>query len=129
MAEHRQVVVCGLFDSDDDASIALNNLDEAGYRAASISVVTNATARTEALTRVRGPLSGLQPDALSRRLADIGMAAADCAAFRDGIAAGAAFIGINTVPASADSAAQSLRDQHGRQVCTLTGGAIERGPQ
>jgi len=117
------VTVLGLFASMDDASIALNNLDEADYSPASISVLTNDPARTRSLTDVRGPLSGTSLRQLPRKLAALGLARDACRAYRARVAAGDVCIVVAAPRGSESSAAEILADQHGQQVQILGGGA------
>lgn len=120
------MVVVGLFIRDNDAATALNNLDEAEFPATSISVITSDPARATDLTDVKGPWSGLSPDALGPRLSRAGMAPADCEAYVGRISAGAACIAVRVSIQTAVAAEEILTDQKAEAVQTLTS-AREKG--
>jgi len=125
-------IVIGLFASDSDADIALNNLAEAEFAASSISVLTSDRARTAALTDAKGPWSALSLPELATRLQALGVATADWMVYQDQIAGGACCIAVHTSDHAAAAAAEILVDQHAEQVRTLgphgDAGQQQRGP-
>lgn len=117
-------LVAGLFAHTSDAELALDNLDEAEYAAAGISVVAQDPAQAKQLVRVAGPLSGLSPDQFVQRLEALGMSAADTAAYRAGLASGGIAVTVTAPPGSEEDAAGILRDQKAQRVSTLPSNAL-----
>jgi hypothetical protein len=113
--------VIGLFADESDAEIALNNLDEAGYEPATISVVTNEAKRTHTLTDVQGALSQVSADQLPSRLVALGLPTAESTSYGQRVAAGAVFFAIAAPAGSEDAAKEILSDQKAELVRALPG--------
>ncbi len=115
--------VIGLFARDTDAEIALSNLDEAGYEPATISVVSNDSARTHALADDAGPLSGVASSQLAARLVALGLPAEDSDVYGGRVNAGSVLLAVAAPDGSEQAAMEILGDQKAELVRVLGGGA------
>ena len=118
-----QTLVVGLFAAASDAELALDNLDEAEYEAAGISVAAADPAQARLLARVAGPLSGLSPGQFVARLSALGLSAVDAAAYAAGISSGGIAVTVTTPAGTEVAAGEILRDQRAQQIATLRGGS------
>lgn len=109
--EDGAVYVIGLLPTDSDAEIELNNLAEADFATRQISVLTTDPLRTAALTDTPGSWGQLTPDAAIERMRSLGVADADCEAFRTGLNGGGVLIVIRTQRNTTAAAEEMLRDQ------------------
>ena len=116
--------VIGLFAHDTDAEMALNNLDEAGYEPATISVVGNDSARTRALANDGGPLAGVASGQLAARLTALGLPATDSHVYGGRVIAGQVLLAVAAPDGSEQAAAEILGDQKAELVRVLSGGAV-----
>lgn len=120
-----KALILGLFQKATDADQALNNLSEADFDPAATSVIAADPTVVQQLTDVAGPLSGLSPDDAASGLLALGVAQADCDAYRVALLSGAVCLALTTEADAADSAAEIMTDENGTQVkiYPVSGGA------
>ncbi|MGI8550840.1 MAG: hypothetical protein ACR2PL_08655, partial [Dehalococcoidia bacterium] len=113
------MLIIGRFTHSDDVEIALNNLVEADYDAASISLVALDSNRVASLSTVPGPVSGLSPRQFVSRLAKLGLPDIICKEYADGLARDAICLAL-VAPEGAEGAAREiLTDQKADLVSVL----------
>lgn len=115
-------MVIGLFSNPDLAGQCLSNLEEADFAPKSISVVMKTRQEVERLADVSGPLNGISPDDLVRRLAARGLSPTDAAAYRDAVLQGSVFVAVSAGHAE-DAAKEMLADAQGQNI-RVVGGKI-----
>lgn len=113
--------VTGLFATASDAEMALDNLDEAGFGADSVSVVARDPHVVATLTDAPGPLGRIAPEELVVRLGQAGMEQEVRAAYADALAQGAVCLVVFAPAGSEKSAAEILADQNANRVQVLRG--------
>jgi hypothetical protein len=111
-------MVIGLFDNPNHAAVCLSNLLEADFPPHDISVVTSDPRRAAALATVSGPLSGVDPDDLIKRLVTLGLSPNDAEPYRVGLRQGNVLIAVSTAGAD-DAAAETLRDHQATAIRVL----------
>ena len=111
-------MVIGLFDNANHVAVCLSNLREADFPPQDLSVVTSDPKRAASLANVSGPLTGLNPDDLVKRLVTLGLSPADAEPYRVGLRQGSVVVAVSTAGADA-AAAETLQDHQATAIRIL----------
>jgi hypothetical protein len=103
-------MVIALLASGADVETLLNNLAEADFDLATVSVIMKDPKARDAIAKDAGPLKGTLTGDLSSRLAQAGLAAKDAKPYQDGVLSGKVFVAIAPPKASQNAAVAMLKD-------------------
>jgi len=111
-----QSVVMAVFPSPSDASLGLDNLSEANFGPATISLVMRTTPEVADLANASGPLNGLPLGQLTEKLQGLGLSGKDAEEYRQGVLGGGVFIAVSAPPGSESAAEEILKDANAGNV-------------
>ncbi len=89
----------------------LNNLSEADFHLADVSVVMRDLKTRDAIAKDAGPFKGVKPEQLTGRLAHAGLSAQETQAYGDAVTQGKVLIAM-TAPKGAEQAAVEMLQDH-----------------
>jgi hypothetical protein len=112
-------MVIGMVPTSSSAETLLNNLAEADFKSAEISVIMQDQKTRDAIAKDAGPFKGVGVQQLPARLAKAGVPAKDAQSYVDAMARGQVFVAINTPKASAAAASEMLKDVSAQMIKEL----------
>ena len=112
-------MVIGLIPTSANAETLLNNLSEADFAAADISVIMADLKARDAISNDAGPFKGVKAGALAAKLQKAKLAAKDAKLYQDGVLGGKVFVAIRTAKASEAAASEMLKDHQGEGIRVL----------
>jgi type II secretory pathway component PulM len=103
-------MVIALLASGADVETLLNNLAEADFDPATVSVIMRDVKTRDAIAADAGPLKGTLAAGLSTSLTQAGLAVKDAKAYQDGVLSGKVFVAIAAPKAAQSAAVEMLND-------------------
>ncbi len=108
--------IVGIIPNASTAEILLNNLSEADFHLADISLIMRDQKLRDKVAKDTGPLKGVRYDQISARLLQAGLDAQDAQAYQDAVAQGKVLAAMKTAPDVADAAKEMFADQSGESI-------------
>ena len=94
----------------------LNNLSEADFDLAQVSVVTRDPKVRDAMAEDAGPLKGANLNNLAAKLAQAGLPQAETKPYADAVTQGQVLVAINASPESQPAAKEMLQDHSAQMI-------------
>ncbi len=109
-------LIVGIIPDASTAEILLNNLSEAEFNLADVSLVLRDQKLHDQITKDTGPLKGVRPDQISAYLIKAGLSAPDAQAYQNAVAQGKVLAAMRTSPNLAETAKEMFADQSGESI-------------
>ncbi len=109
-------MIVGIIPDASTAEILLNNLSEADFNLADVSLIMRDQKLRDKIAKDKGPLKGLQYDQISTRLTKAGLSAQDAQAYQNAVAQGKVLVAMNTTPDVTEAAKEMFSDQSGQSI-------------
>ena len=109
-------MVIGIMPDAAATEILLNNLAEAEFDLASVSVLMHDAKKRAAIAEDAGPLKGVQLSDLASRLAQIGLAPGDVGPYCDAVNQGQVLVAIAASKAAEPAAREMLEDHTAKLI-------------
>jgi hypothetical protein len=113
-------VLIAILPDTSHAETLLNNLSEAGFDLAQVSVVMRDLRLRDAIAQDAGPLKGVMLGNLVGKLARAGLPKTEARPFADAVAQGKVMVAILTPPQSQPAAKEMLQDHSAEMIRELT---------
>ena len=109
-------MIIGIIPDASTAEILLNNLSEADFKLADISLIMQDLKLRNKIAKDTGPFKGVRYDQISARLIKAGLSAQDAQAYQNAVAQGKVLAAMNAAPDVAEAAKEMFADQSGESI-------------
>ncbi len=109
-------LIVGIIPDASTAEILLNNLSEADFNLADVSLIMSDQKLRNKIAKDKGPLKGVSSDQLSARLVQAGLSAQDAQAYQNAVAQGKVLAAMKAAPDVAEAAKEMFADQSGESI-------------
>lgn len=109
-------MIIGVIQDASTAEIFLNNLAEAGFDLADVSVVMQDLKLRDAIVDDGGPLKGVDPSNLLAQLVSMGISSEDAALYQESVTNGKALVAMIAPDGSQDAAKEMFQDQSAEMI-------------
>ena len=109
-------MIFGILLNSSTTETLLNNLYEADFDLADVSVVMQDLKLRNAVAKDVGPLKGANMDNISGKLTQAGLSAHDASLYRDLLAQGKVLIAMTVAPESQSAAVEMLQDHSAEMI-------------
>ncbi len=113
-------MVIGMVPNTARAESLLNNLSEAEFRLADVSVILRDPELRNAIAKDTGPFKGVTAPALVAKLTQAGLSQTDAKAYGDAVMKGQVFVAVAAPKASESVAAEMLKDASAQSIKVLS---------
>ncbi len=104
-------MIIGIIKDASTAEILLNNLSEADFNLADVSLIMRDRKLRNKIAKDAGPLKGIRYDQISARLARAGLSVQDVQFVQNALAQGKVFVAMRASPDIIDAAKEMFADQ------------------
>ncbi len=108
--------IVGIIPDASTAEILLNNLSEADFNLADVSLIMRDQKLRDKVAKDKGPLKGVKYNQISARLVKAGLDQQDAQAYQDAVAQGKVLAVMKAAPETADAAKEMFGDQSGQSI-------------
>jgi hypothetical protein len=112
----RDKMIVGIIPEASTAEILLNNLSEADFNLADVSLIMRDQKLRDKIAKDAGPLKGVRYDQISARLVQAGLSAQDAQAYQNAVAQGKVLAAMKTAPVLIEAAKEMFTDQSGESI-------------
>lgn len=109
-------MIIGIIPDASTAEILLNNLSEADFNLADVSLIMRDQKLRDKIAKDTGPLKGVHYNQISARLVKAGLSAQDAQAYQDAVSQGKVLAAMTTTPDVTASAKEMFSDQSGESI-------------
>jgi hypothetical protein len=109
-------MIVGIIPDASTAEILLNNLSEADFNLADISLIMRDQKLRDKIAKDTGPLKGVRYDQVSAALVHAGLSSQDANAYQDAVAQGKVLAAMKTAPTTSVAAKEMFSDQSGELI-------------
>ncbi len=113
-------MIVGIFPDASTAEILLNNLSEADFDLADVSLIMRDPKLRNKVAKDTGPLKGARYDQITTQLVKAGLSAQDAQTYQNAVAQGKVLAAMKTAPGTdqdvIDSAKEMFSDQSGEAI-------------
>ncbi len=109
-------MIVGIIPDASSAEILLNNLYEADFNLADVSLIMRDQSLRDKIAKDAGPLKGVRYDQISARLVQAGLSAQEAAAYQNAVAQGKVLAALNITPDLIEAAKEMFTDQSGESI-------------
>ena len=108
--------VIGIIPDATTAEILLNNLSDADFNLADLSLILRDQKLGEKIAKDTGPFKGIRYDQISARLVQAGLNVQDALAYQNSVAQGKVLAVMKTAPEVLEAAKEMFADQSGESI-------------
>lgn len=109
-------MIVGIIPDASTAEILLNNLSEADFNLADVSLIMRDQKLRNKIAKDKGPLKGVHYDEISTHLTQAGLSAQEAQVYQDAVAQGKVLVAMNTAPDTTQAAKEMFADQSGESI-------------
>jgi hypothetical protein len=109
-------MIVGIIPDASSAEILLNNLSEADFNLADVSLIMRDQKLRDRITKDAGPLKGVRYDQITAHLVQAGLGAQDAQAYQDAVAQGKVLAAMETAPELMKAAKEMFSDHSGESI-------------
>ncbi len=109
-------LIVGIIPDASTAEILLNNLSEADFNLADISLIMRDQKLRDKIAKDTGPLKGVRYNQVSARLVRAGLSAQDAQAYQNAVTQGKVLAAMKTAPDVTEAAKEMFADQSGESI-------------
>jgi hypothetical protein len=109
-------MIVGIFSDASSAEILLNNLSEADFNLADVSIIMGDQELRDKIAKDAGPLEGIRFDQISTRLVQAGLSAQEAQAYHNAVAQGKVLAAMNIASDLVEAAKEMFSDQSGEFI-------------
>lgn len=109
-------MIVGIIPDASTAEILLNNLSEADFNLADVSLIMRDQKLRNKIAKDKGPLKGLRYDQIAAHLTQAGLSAQEAQVYQDAVAQGKVLVAMNTAPDTTQAAKEMFADQSGESI-------------
>jgi hypothetical protein len=109
-------MIVGIFPDASSAEILLNNLSEADFNLADVSIVMRDQELRDKIAKDTGPLKSVSFDLISASLIQAGLSAQEALAYQNSVAQGKVLAVMNIAPDLVEAAKEMFSDQSGESI-------------
>ena len=109
-------MIVGIILDPSTAEILLNNLSEADFNLADVSLIMRDQKLRDKIAKDTGPLKGVRYEQISARLIQAGLSAQDAQAYQNAVAQGKVLAAMKTSPDLMEAAREMFTDQSGDSI-------------
>jgi hypothetical protein len=115
----RDKMIVGIIPDASTAEILLNNLSEADFNLADVSLIMRDQELRDKIAKDVGPLKGLRYDQISARLVQAGLSATDAQSYQDAVAQGRVLAVMDAAPDLVEVVREMFTDQSGKSITEI----------
>jgi hypothetical protein len=109
-------MIIGIFPDTSTAEILLNNLSEADFNLADVSIIMRDQKLRDKIAKATGPLEGIRFDQISALLVQAGLSAQDAQAYQNAVTQGKVLAAMKIAPDLVEVAKEMFTDQSGESI-------------
>jgi hypothetical protein len=109
-------MIIGIFPDVSTAEILLNNLSEADFNLADVSIIMRDQMLRDKIARDTGPLKSIRYDQISASLIQAGLSAQDAQVYQNAVAQGKVLAAMKIAPDLMEVAKEMFTDQSGESI-------------
>ncbi|MGE5221914.1 MAG: hypothetical protein ACM3PY_05730 [Omnitrophica WOR_2 bacterium] len=109
-------MILGIFSDASSAEILLNNLSEADFDLADVSIIMVDQKLRDKIAKDTGPLKNARFDQISAHLVQAGLSAQEAQAYQDAVAQGKVLAVMHIAPDLVEIAKEMFSDQSGESI-------------
>ncbi len=109
-------MIVGIIPDASTAEILLNNLSEADFNLADVSLIMSDQKLRNKIAKDTGPLKGVQSNQVSARLVQARLSAQDAQTYQNAVNQGKVLAAMKTAPDVTEAAKEMFADQSGESI-------------